>query len=98
MFFKSHCFTTILLNLIYFSGKKDLIYLKKDRFDRKVNMYDVINNLYHLIVSVQMETENMLDRSNNISVFIGLQNVMDRYGTDQKAIRYNGNIVLVLKE
>ena len=45
-----------------------------------------------------METENMLDRSNNISVFIGLQNVMDRYGTDQKAIRYNGNIVLVVKE
>ena len=98
MFFKSHCFTTILLNLIYFSGKKDLIYLKKDRFDRKVNMYDVINNLSHLIVSVQMETENMLDRSNNISVFIGLQNVIHRYGTDQKAIRYNGNIVLVVKE
>ena len=31
---------------------------------------------------------------NNISVSIGLQNVMDRYGTDQKAIRYNGNIVI----
>ena len=55
-------------------------------------MYDVINNLYHLIVSLQMETENVSDRSNNISVSIGLQNVMDRYGTDQKAIRYNGNI------
>ena len=41
-----------------------------------------------------METENVSDRSNNISVSIGLQNVMDRYGTDQKAIRYNGNIVL----
>ena len=40
-----------------------------------------------------METENVSDRSNNISVSIGLQNVMDRYGTDQKAIRYNGNIV-----
>ena len=37
-----------------------------------------------------METENVSDRS-NISVSIGLQNVMDRYGTDQKAIRYNGN-------
>ena len=58
-------------------------------------MYDVINNLYHLIVSLQMETENVSDRSNNISVSIGLQNVMDRYGTDQKAIRYNGNIVLI---
>ena len=42
-----------------------------------------------------METGNMSDRSNNISVSIGLQNVMDRYGTDQKAIRYDGNIVLV---
>ena len=56
-------------------------------------MYDVINNLYHLIVSVQMETGNVLDRSNNIFVSIGLQNVMGRYGTNQKAIRYNGNIV-----
>ena len=42
-----------------------------------------------------METGNVPDRSNNISVSIGLQNVMDRYGTDQNAIRYNGNIVLV---
>ena len=42
-----------------------------------------------------METENVSDRSNNISVSIGLQNVMDRYGTDQKAIRHNGNIVLI---
>ena len=40
-----------------------------------------------------METENVSDRSKNISVSTGLQNVMDRYGTDQKAIRYNGNIV-----
>ena len=39
-----------------------------------------------------METGNVLDRSNKISVYIGLQNVMDRYGTAQKAIRYNGNI------
>ena len=39
-----------------------------------------------------METENVSNRSNNIPVSIGLQNVMDRYGTDQKAIRYNGNI------
>ena len=58
-------------------------------------MYDVINNLYHLIVSLQMEIENVSDRSNNISISIGLQNVMDRYETDQKAIRYNGNIVIV---
>ena len=35
----------------------------------------------------------MSDRSNNISVSTGLQNVMDRYGTEQKAIRYSGNIV-----
>ena len=41
-----------------------------------------------------MKTENVSDRSNNISVSTGLQNVMDRYGTDQKAIRYNGKIVL----
>ena len=54
-----------------------------------------MNDLYYLIVSVQMETENVSDRFNNISVSIGLQNVMDRYGKDQKAIRYNGNIVLV---
>ena len=38
-----------------------------------------------------METGNVSDRSNNISVSIGLQNVMDRNGTDQKAIRYNGS-------
>ena len=56
-------------------------------------MYDVINNLYHLIVSLQMETGNVPDRSNNISVSIGLQYMMDRYGSDQRAIRYNGNIV-----
>ena len=31
-----------------------------------------------------MEAENVLDRSNNISVSIGLQNVKHRYGTDQK--------------
>ena len=40
-----------------------------------------------------METENVPDRSNNITVSTGLQNVMDCYGTDQKAIRYNGNII-----
>ena len=42
-----------------------------------------------------MKTGNVPDRSNNISVSIGLQNVMDHYGTDQKAIRYNGNKVVV---
>ena len=55
-----------------------------------------LSNLYYVIVSLQMETENVSDRSNNISVSTGLQNVMDRYGTDQKAIRYNGNIVLII--
>ena len=43
-----------------------------------------------------METWNVPDRSNNISLSIGLQNVMDRYETDQKAIRYDGNIVSVI--
>ena len=43
-----------------------------------------------------METGNVPDRSNNISVSTGLQNLMDHYGTDQKAIRYNGNIVSVI--
>ena len=57
-----------------------------------------LSNLYYLIVSLQMETENVADRSNNISVSIGLQNVMDRHGTDQKAIRYNGNIGLEINE
>ena len=52
-------------------------------------MYDVINNLYHPIASLQMQTENVADRSSNISVSTGLQNVMDRYGMDQNAIRYN---------
>ena len=48
-------------------------------------MHDVINNLYHLIVSLQMETGNVPDRSNNISVSTRMQIVMDRYGTEQKA-------------
>ena len=55
-------------------------------------MYDVINNLYRLIVSLEMETGSMPDRSNNISVSIGLQNMMDHYRTVQKAIRYHGNL------
>ena len=41
-----------------------------------------------------MKAENVSDRFQQQFVSIGLQNVMDRYGTDQKAIRYNGNIVL----
>ena len=52
----------------------------------KVNIYDEINNLYHLILSLQMETRNVRDRSNNIFVFIVLQNVIDRSRADQKAI------------
>ena len=59
-------------------------------------MCDVINNLYYLIISLEMETGNLSDGSNDISVSIRLQIVMDRYGTDQKAIRYNGNMVLSL--
>ena len=42
-----------------------------------------------------METENVPDRSNNISVSIGLQNVMDCYRMDQNAIRYYENIVWI---
>ena len=45
------------------------------------------------MVSLQMETENVPDRSNNIFVSIGVKNVMDRYRTDKKKIRYNGNII-----
>ena len=41
-----------------------------------------------------MKTGDVPDRSNNMSVSIGLQIVMDRYGTEQKAIRYNGSIAL----
>ena len=55
----------------------------------KVNMYDIINNLYQLIVSLQIETGNVPGQSNNIFVSIVLQNVMDHY----KMNRYNGNIV-----
>ena len=55
-----------------------------------------MNSLYHFIVLLHMETKNVPDRSNNSSVSTGLQNVMDRYETDQKAIRYNGNIVQVI--
>ena len=40
-----------------------------------------------------MEAGNVSDQSSNISVSIGLRNVMDRHGADRKAIRYNGNIV-----
>ena len=40
-----------------------------------------------------METGHVPDRSDNISVCIGPQYVMDRYRTDQKAIQYDGNIV-----
>ena len=40
-----------------------------------------------------MKVGNVPDWSKNISVSIELQNVMDRYGTDEIAIRYNGNIV-----
>ena len=59
-------------------------------------MSDIINNLYDLIVLLQMETGNMPDLSNNISVLIGLQlhNVIYRQGSDEIEIQYNGNIVL----
>ena len=60
-------------------------------------MHDLINNFYH-IVSLQMEKGNVPDRSKNISVSIRLQNVIDRFGTDQKALRYNGNSVIYYKK
>ena len=37
--------------------------------------------------------KNVLDRSENMSVSTGLQYVMDRCGTDQKAITHDGNKV-----
>ena len=46
------------------------------------------------MISLQMETGNVPDRSDDISVSTGPQYVIDRYGADQKAIRYDGNIVL----
>ena len=39
-----------------------------------------------------METENVPDWSDNISISIGSQYVVDRYVRNQKAIRYDGNI------
>lgn len=45
-----------------------------------------------------MEKGNVPDRSKNISVSIRLQNVIDRFGTDQKALRYNGNSVIYYKK
>ena len=45
-----------------------------------------VSNPCYLIVSLQMKTENVSDRSNNISVSTELQNVMARHGTDEKAI------------
>ena len=59
-------------------------------------MSDIINSLYDLIVLLQMETGNVPDLSNNISVLIGLQlhNVIYRQGSDEIEIQYNGNIVL----
>ena len=47
------------------------------------------------LVSLQMETRNVPVRSINISVSTGQKNVMGHYGMDLKAIRSNGNIVLV---
>ena len=42
-----------------------------------------------------METGNGSDQYDNISVSFEPQYVMDCYGTDQKAVRYDGNIVSV---
>ena len=47
------------------------------------------------LVSLQMETGNVPVRSIDFSVSTGQKNMMGHYGMDQKAIRYNGNIVLV---
>ena len=41
-----------------------------------------------------MEKRNVPNGSNNISVSTELEKVMDRYGVEQKAIRYSENIVL----
>ena len=59
-------------------------------------MSDIINSLYDLIVLLQMETGNVPDLFNNISVLIGLQlhNVIYCQGSDEIEIQYNGNIVL----
>ena len=50
-------------------------------------------SLLSYCIGPKMETENISDQSNNISVSIGLQNVMDSYGIDQKVIQYNRNII-----
>ena len=42
-----------------------------------------------------METEKVSDLSKNISVFNGLQYVMDYCGKDQRAIRHNGSSINV---
>ena len=42
-----------------------------------------------------METGNVPDRYDNISVCIGPQYLMNRYGKDQKAIRYDEKILQV---
>ena len=46
-----------------------------------------LNLRNQLIVSLQMETENVPDRSDNNSVSTGPQYEADRYGTDHKAIQ-----------
>ena len=56
-------------------------------------LYYVMKKYNHLIVLLQMETGNVPDRSGNISVSIGPQYVIDGYRMDQKAIRYDENIV-----
>ena len=56
-------------------------------------MYDVKQSLLSYRIAPN-GNRKCVGRS-NISVSIVLQNVMDRYGTGQKAIRYNGNIVLL---
>ena len=58
--------------------------------DGKVNMYDVINNLYYLIILLQIKDRKCARSIQQHFVSIGLQNVMDRYQMDKKAIQYNG--------
>ena len=68
--------------------------IQHESIDLTGNIYGMtLSNLYYLIVSLQMETENVSDQCNSISVSTGLQNEMDRYETDQKGIWCNGNIV-----
>ena len=78
----------LLYFLVHFFHKfhVDLFYLAGIYwFDRKVNTYDNKEPL---------SSDRIAPNGNRKRVSIGLQNEMDCYGADQKATRYNGNVVL----